>query len=92
MSAADRTRQLARQLNFRPGRRRQQAGVLSAREQQIALLVAAGKTNNEIGATLYLSPRTVERHIGDILTKLGYRSRVQLTAHVASGRLPGAAA
>ena len=49
-----------------------------------------GKTNAEIAADLYLSPRTVERHVGSILTKLGYRSRVQLAAEVAAGHLPGA--
>ncbi len=90
LAAADRTRAIARSLGLRPGRRRRQAGVLTEREQQIALLVAAGKTNNEIGATLYLSPRTIERHVGNILTTLGHRSRVQLAAQIAAGQLPGA--
>lgn len=89
--AADQARALARELGMRPGRRRTQNGVLSAREQEVAQLVAAGHTNREIAATLYLSPRTVERHVGNILTKLGYRSRVQLATEAAAGRLPGAA-
>ena len=87
--AADRARALARQLGLRPGRHRRRAGVLSERELEVALLVASGKTNAEIGAQLYLSPRTVERHVGAILAKLGCRSRVELAARVAAGGLPG---
>ena len=89
--AADRARAIARDLGMRPGRRRHREGVLSAREQEISQLVAAGHTNSEIAATLYLSPRTVERHVGNILSKLGYRSRVQIATEAAAGRLPGAA-
>jgi DNA-binding CsgD family transcriptional regulator len=90
--AADRARALARGLGMRPGRRRAGDGVLSAREQEVAQLVAAGQTNAEIAAALYLSPRTVERHVGNILTKLGFRSRVQIAGEAAAGRLPGARA
>jgi len=88
--AADRGRALARSLGMRIGRRRPGDGVLSAREQEVAQLVAAGQTNAEIAGTLYLSPRTVERHVGSILAKLGYRSRVQIATEAAAGRLPGA--
>jgi DNA-binding NarL/FixJ family response regulator len=51
--------------------------------------VAGGQTNAEIAAVLYLSVRTVEHHIANILAKLGYRSRVDIAAHVARGELPG---
>jgi DNA-binding CsgD family transcriptional regulator len=88
--AADRARAVARSLGMRPGRRRAAAGTLSSREQEVAQLVAAGQTNSEIAAALYLSPRTVERHVGNILMKLGYRSRVEIAKEVATGRLPGA--
>jgi DNA-binding CsgD family transcriptional regulator len=87
--AADRARAVARRLGMRPGRRRSAGGVLSVREQEVAQLVAAGMTNAEIAAALYLSPRTVERHVGNILTKLGFRSRVQIASETAAGRLPG---
>jgi DNA-binding CsgD family transcriptional regulator len=87
--AADRARAVARRLGMRPGRPKRRAGVLSTREQEVVQLVAAGKTNVEIAANLYLSPRTVERHIGNILSKLGYRSRVQIAAEAAAGHLPG---
>jgi DNA-binding CsgD family transcriptional regulator len=87
--AAERARAVARGLGMRIGRRRTASGVLTAREQEVAQLVAAGQTNAEIAAALYLSPRTVERHVGHILTKLGYRSRVEIAREVASGHLPG---
>jgi DNA-binding NarL/FixJ family response regulator len=64
--------------------------VLTAREQEVAHLVAAGKTNAEIATSIWISPRTVERHVGSVLQKLGYRSRVELAAAVAAGELPGA--
>ncbi len=89
--AADRARSIARGLGMRPGRRQRRGGLLSGREQEVARLVAAGKTNAEIAAALYLSPRTVERHVGNVLAKLGYRSRVQIVTEAAAGRLPGAA-
>ncbi len=87
--AADRARAIARGFGMRPGRRRNPAGALSAREQEVAQLVGAGQTNAEIAAALFLSPRTVERHVGNILTKLGYRSRIQIAREVATGHLPG---
>ncbi|MFC4588718.1 helix-turn-helix transcriptional regulator [Sphaerisporangium corydalis] len=51
---------------------------LSSREREVALLAAAGKTNQEIAAVLYLSRRTVESHISSALRKLGYLSRKDL--------------
>jgi DNA-binding NarL/FixJ family response regulator len=86
---ADRARAIARELGMRPGRRRNRAGVLSAREHEVAQLIAAGYTNTEIAGSLYLSPRTVEHHVSNVLTKLGFRSRVQIAAEAAAGRLPG---
>jgi DNA-binding CsgD family transcriptional regulator len=51
---------------------------LTAQERQIAQLARDGLTNSEIGARLFLSPRTVEWHLGNVFTKLGIRSRGQL--------------
>jgi DNA-binding CsgD family transcriptional regulator len=51
---------------------------LTPQELQIALLVAAGKTNREVGAHLFLSPKTIEWHLGHVYGKLGIRSRMEL--------------
>ena len=54
------------------------ASGLTAREAHIAGLVAEGKTNPDIGAQLFLSARTVERHLRKVFTKLGIGSRREL--------------
>jgi DNA-binding CsgD family transcriptional regulator len=53
-------------------------GQLTAHETQIARLARDGMSNPEIGARLFLSPRTVQYHLGNIFTKLGISSRCQL--------------
>jgi DNA-binding NarL/FixJ family response regulator len=56
---------------------------LSARELEIAALVADGLTNREIAARLFLSEKTVESHLTRVFQKLGVRSRAQVAAAVA---------
>ena len=51
---------------------------LTPQELQIAMLVAEGKTNREVGAQLFLSPKTIEWHLGHVYCKLGIRSRTEL--------------
>jgi DNA-binding NarL/FixJ family response regulator len=53
---------------------------LTDREVEVLRLVAAGKTNNEIAAELYLSIKTVSRHLSNIFTKVGVTSRAAATA------------
>jgi DNA-binding CsgD family transcriptional regulator/tetratricopeptide (TPR) repeat protein len=53
---------------------------LTLREVQVLRLVAAGKSNKEVGTALSLSVKTVERHVGNILTKLDVPSRAAATA------------
>ena len=55
-------------------------GGLTTREVEILRLVAAGKTNREIAATLFISDHTVRRHLQNIFAKLGVPSRAAATA------------
>lgn len=52
-------------------------GGLSRREAEVLRLVAVGRTSREIGQYLYLSPRTVEKHIQSILAKFDCHTRVE---------------
>jgi len=57
------------------------AGGLTPREMQVIGLVAAGRTNRAIARELAISERTVDRHVSNILTKLGVPSRSAATAY-----------
>jgi ATP/maltotriose-dependent transcriptional regulator MalT len=57
------------------------AGGLTAREVEVLGLVATGKTNRAIAADLFLSEKTVARHVSNIFTKLGVSSRSAATAY-----------
>ena len=60
-------------------------GELTAQEAQIAQLAREGYSNPEIGAQLFISPRTVEYHLHKVFTKLAISSRTQLDAALPSG-------
>ena len=60
--------------------------VLTAREQQIAQLIARGLSNRAIGEELVISPATAARHVANILAKLGLNSRAQVAAWMAEQR------
>jgi DNA-binding CsgD family transcriptional regulator len=66
---------------------KEQWGGLTEREREIAALVTRGLANREIAAELVLSDRTVETHIGNILSKLGFASRSQIAVWGAERRL-----
>jgi DNA-binding NarL/FixJ family response regulator len=59
------------------------AGMLGKREGEVARLVAEGLSNKLIGARLFISERTVDGHIRNILNKLGFNSRAQIAAWIA---------
>jgi len=58
-----------------------QAGPLTRRETEVLRLVAAGKTNRAVAVELYLSEKTVARHLSNIFLKLGLSSRVAATRY-----------
>lgn len=64
--------------------RHQQAQPLSAREQEIAALIARGLRDREIATALVLSEHTVHAHVRNLLDKLGLASRTQIAAWVAA--------
>ncbi|MFC7241312.1 AAA family ATPase [Catellatospora aurea] len=80
----DRARSRARQAGIRQGvrgpRGRPKHGwaALSDTEHKVALAVAEGRSNPDIAAQMFLSPRTVQSHVSSILAKLGLRSRVEI--------------
>jgi len=57
-------------------------GGLTPREREVARFLSQGKSNREIAERLVLSERTVENHISNILTKLGFDSRSQIAVWV----------
>ncbi len=94
------TRRLITDLASRPERRPSAADhsldALTAREREVMALVAAGLSNDEIAAQLYLSPLTAKTHVSRIMTKLLARDRAQLvvlayeSGLVVPGQRPGA--
>lgn len=69
-------------LRSRAAREPGPSAALTARELQIADLLAEGRTTREAAAALFLSPKTVEYHLRHVYTKLGITSRQELRAHV----------
>jgi DNA-binding NarL/FixJ family response regulator len=62
-------------------------GGLTAREVEVLRLVASGKSNQEIAGALYLSDRTVARHLSNIFTKIDASSRTAAAAYAYEHRL-----
>ena len=86
--------QALRKLGVRAWRRRgatSGAGLasLSDREREVVHLAADGRSNAEIAEALSLSPRTVERHLTNVLAKLSLRNRTELAALVGSSLVRG---
>ena len=77
---AERARTELRATGGQAGGRRAQAAAeqLTPHELQIAVLVSQGMTNREAAAALFLSPKTIEYHLGQIYRKLDVRGRAQL--------------
>jgi non-specific serine/threonine protein kinase len=65
------------------------ASPLTRREQEIAGLVADGRSNKEIATALVISTRTVESHVEHVLIKFGFTSRTQIAAWITAQRTRG---
>ena len=65
------------------------AGIkLTRRERDVAVMVARGMSNRQIASTLVLTERTVEGHVENLLSKLGFHSRAGIAAWVAENAMP----
>ncbi len=86
IALADRARA---ELHSGPGRRPRAEltgpGALTAAEWRVCRQVAAGHTNREVAQALFVTEKTIERHLSSAYQKLGIRSRFQLPAAIASG-------
>ncbi|WP_261808819.1 LuxR family transcriptional regulator [Nonomuraea sp. C10] len=82
----DRATGLGRRWGVRPPAPAQNGGdqALSARQEQVARLAAEGLTNQEIAKELFLSPKTVDKHVSAAMRKVGARSRTELARHLNS--------
>jgi DNA-binding CsgD family transcriptional regulator len=58
---------------------------LTPQELKVALVIAEGASNQEAAAALFLSPKTIEAHLGRAYRKLGIHSRSELTRHFTTG-------
>lgn len=68
---------------------RQGFGGLTGREREVATLISQGKTNRAIAEQLVLSDRTVEKHVENIMSKLGFDARTQIAAWAVEMGLKG---
>jgi DNA-binding CsgD family transcriptional regulator len=72
----------------RVGLRSSESGLLTVSERKVAELAAAGYTNREVAAQLFMSSKTVEANLARVYRKLGIRSRAELGAKFQSGHVP----
>ena len=81
----DAAQSLLRRLGARVSPARSGGSILTRREQDVLTLLGEGLSNPEIAERLFISRKTVEHHVGNVLDKLGLRNRSEAAAYVVRG-------
>jgi DNA-binding CsgD family transcriptional regulator/predicted negative regulator of RcsB-dependent stress response len=91
MADAEEAEKALKRLGAVPGRRKEGGAVLTDREAEILRSIAQGLSNQEIASSLFLSVRTVERHISNIYAKVGAHGKAARAAATAYAHTHGLA-